>query len=472
MNGIEPYLFQLAPCVSLVPLYQQALANNLQRAISLPNLYKEPEKRAAFEKDRINGINQINAELSDPLTALRQKMALLVEKFFEQKKERTIILGCMHYPSHAAQDFIQTQTETTYLLPKNICRKEDHSHQSAVTVDLRYSPDEKIEILLEYATLFNSSQPLDKMPPNGPDFARRDFKNISHLEDFLFVKNIKKIYAERLPSLEKGPCAEGSSNIALIQTIHKLLGKGGIFAFDYIPYFQIQDSEGADILLNEPPPKREISQKEIDDFLKNSPHRDFFAKMKKTEGTHPSLACQHQICPATPCPAYISNVARSAIIAKEESEVLNHSMTLAREIIKSNPPTALTKEELAIKFGSQILPLADFDPAKLPLNKFYITAIVIKCLSTRTFDEMGSIYYQFECYRALNVNPSLASHIHPATKEGFDWAVTLLVEKVVFPQLHLLGFEKVSFDLNRQNPENKRLFERVIYSKKALFNIF
>ena len=82
-------------------------------------------------------------------------------------------------------------------------------------------------------------------------------------------------------------------------------------------------------------------------------------------------------------------------------------------------------------------------------------------------DEMLSLQYQMECYRILNVDPSKAEHIHPETKACFDTAMTLLAEKVVFPQLKKLNFEKAApFDPNGKNLENNRPFERVIKVKK------
>ncbi len=469
MSYIDSAALRVAPCTALVPMYRTNLEKEYNKANSLVNPHREgSESYAVFERDRARAKSQYQQEINHTLVALRKRLAVEMEKLFERKGTRDIVLGCMHHNSGCA--FHQNLTDISDLLPQEILPGEDHRHQSAVTFDVRYSPQECVELPIGKKILFTAFPKFEEISSDGPDFARRDFEITDHLEDLCYVVRIAKIYAERLPFLEKGPINQGRSNIPFFQTIHRMLRPGGIFAFDYIPNLNMVQSTGAPVyFISVPTFQYEVSQREIDDFIQNSPHSAYFSRLKDGRTVMPPIACEaHRECPDKPCLALISQIAKTALMTQTEKKVIAALMDLFRMEAKAQPKAALKKEELCFTIGSQMFTLAEIQERKdLPINKFEKCAIVIKCLSTRTFDEMKSMYYQLECYRALNVDPSKESNIHPETKRELDAAVTLMADKVVFPQLKLLGFEKVAFDPNRQNPENKRPFERVIHVKKT-----
>lgn len=464
MSYIDSATLRTAPCVSLAPMYKKNLEQQYNKANALVNPHPAgSERHAVFERDRARAKNQMQKEIDNTLVALRFRFAVEMEKLFKEKGARRIILGCMH--SDPSIPFHQTTTDVSDLLPKEILPGEDHRHPSAVTFDTRCAPQECNELPMRGGSLL-TTVPIEKIPTGGPDFARRDCENISHLEDLLYVEKIEKIYAERLPFLEKGPLDHNGSNIPFFLTIHRLLGRGGIFAFDYSPNYNMVDSKGEAVrFFSVPTFFNEVSQSEIDDLIKNSPHSAFFSLLKEGRAKMPAIACEaHRECPVKPCSSLITQIARTSLAAQTEKKVIAAMMDLFRLGAKMQPKAVLKKEELCFEIDGKTFSLA---AQSLPIDKFKKCAILIKFLSKRTFAEMSSVYYQLECYRALNVDPSKEAYIEPETKRAFDSVVTLMADKVVFPQLRLLGFDKVAFDPNRQNPENKRPFERVIYVKKA-----
>ena len=175
-------------------------------------------------------------ELKDPLDSLRKKLARIVEEKFRKNGEATLVIGCMHYPPDAKEPFVQTQTMPGNINPKNIARHESHLHPKAVTIDLRCSPEEQVEYPITADDIFFITPTLPQLHSHGPDFARRNFMTVSHIEDFKHVKGIKKIYFERIPDFEKGPA---SNNFDAFKAIYNLLDKGGILAFDFNPNYNI-----------------------------------------------------------------------------------------------------------------------------------------------------------------------------------------------------------------------------------------
>lgn len=457
MTFLDPSLLRIAPCENVALLYKSFLTEHY--------LDDNPH----VENDKSSNLSQVLAELADPVDAVRKRMAEEVETLFNKNGERTLVLGCMHH--NASRDFKQSDTSINSLLPQIFLQNgEDHSHRSAVTVDLRYSPDECVGLQLEDGrSLYAGVYKFDDIPSDGPDFARRHCENVSHLDDFIYVKRINKIYAERLPFLDKGPLEDEGSNIPFFHAIHRLLGNEGIFAFDFMPIIDMADSKGDSVwVLKIPPYNKKVSQQEIEDYVQNSQFSSYFSKLKSGVQAMPPIDCHaHPNCPATPCPSLISQLAASAIAYQAKKEAANHYVTDFRAKMSQREKVVLTKEEFAIKIGTQIFTLDEIkERSDLPIDKFERCVILVKFRADRTFDEMCSVLYQMECYQVLNLDPSKLVDISPTVKEEFDKACTLLVEKVVFPQLKKLNFERVAFDPNGQNPENKRPYERVIYVKK------
>ncbi len=122
-----------------------------------------------------------------------------MEEKFQKNGEATLVIGCMHYPQDAKEMFVQTQTLLSDLNPKKIDRQENHSHPKAVTIDMRCSPDEVMEYQLTSGETIFLPTSFPQTHPHGPDFARRNFSIISHIEDFKHVKGIKKIYHRKSP---------------------------------------------------------------------------------------------------------------------------------------------------------------------------------------------------------------------------------------------------------------------------------
>ena len=121
-----PFL-QMSPCVDFAPMYEQLLI-----AVAKTGSWNNAQ------------ISYILSEIDDPLGALRRRVAVEVEKLFQQKGERTLILGCMHH--NGSREFKQTQTNFTSHLPRVLQSGEYHRHLSAVTIDQRCAPDECIEM--------------------------------------------------------------------------------------------------------------------------------------------------------------------------------------------------------------------------------------------------------------------------------------------------------------------------------------
>lgn len=465
MHSTIPELLRYIPCESLAPSYQESLAGNEGLLRKKQNPYpKESKHHFGFEQEKASMLAGIEKELKDPLKALRLKVAASVEELFQKNGQRSLVLGCMHYPNTANVDFNQTQTDADLLLPQQICRgREDHSHKNSVTIDLRVSPDERYELPLITERLLLFIDPMKEIAPHGPDFARRNFNAPAHTDDFMYVTNVDKIYLERIPAFERGPCSEGISNIPLIGKLHKLLKTGGVLAFDYMPTFCLFDSKGRAYYPPIPEFKpKPVSQNEIEEFVKQEHFRNLFAKLNNSLSPcadHPGG------CPKTPCALLVSKVARGALEKKQKDEELVKFQNSRREGIRQKPKAVLKMSEVLLKVGKLLSPLELFEDMKaVPINEYPLSRIWIKASGDES--EMESLHYQLSCYQSLNVDPTLADQIHPETKAVFERAVLALVNQVVFPQLKLLGFEKISFDPNGQNPENKRPFERVVYAGK------
>ena len=272
-------------------------------------------------------------------------MGTEVEKLFQEKGKRTLIFGCMHH--NGSRVFKQTQTNLADLLPQVLHSGEDHRHLSAVTVDLRYAPDECIQLPRRGGqSLLAAVLKFDDIPSDGPDFARRDCENLSHLEDFQYVNDIKKIYAERIPFVEKGPL---EYNIPFFKTIHRLLGKEGIFAFDFVPTFKMVDSKGdAVTVLTITRSDKKIGQSKIDEYINNSPLSLYFEHLKG--GFIKSrIACKaHEACPVKPCLSLISQIAEEALTAIADNEEEALQVANFREEMSKKPLAVLTDEELSI----------------------------------------------------------------------------------------------------------------------------
>lgn len=397
-------------------------------------------------------------KLKDPLDALRKKLARIVEEKFQKNGEATLVIGCMHYPQDANESFVQTQTLPADLNPKKLCRNENHSHLKAVTIDMRCSPDEVMEYqLMTKATIFLPT-PFPQVHPHGPDFARRNFSIISHIEDFKHVKGIKKIYIERVPDFEKGPTAQ---NLAAIKAMHKLLDQGGIFAFDFAPFFDIfsNDRTNFTYLSNRSlPVARTIKNEEFAQLCRVI-HRP---GLKEYTG----LSCSHSKCPTEPCDELTRVVANNILQARVQQERLTVLSNACREEIKGKPKAALANQELLVKADNRIFTLEQFVRTQDNLSHSQLCGIAIFSIFQRSQAEMESLLYQLECYRSLPVDGSLVNEIDPNIKRGLDEGLHNLVQKIVFPQLQRLGFEKLSFSLNGANLENGRQFNRVIYVQK------
>lgn len=440
-------LIRTTTCPALVPHYQEHLQQKeaLWRKKANPHPL-ESQDYATFEVEKAAKLAKTQAKLKDPLKALQQRVAKMVEKQFLKNGERSLVLGCMHCQNNAL--FLQTQTPAFTLFPTNLSLQEDHRHEKAVAIDLRSSPDECAELDLG-ETKAVSLPPCAQISAQGPDFARRDVKGSPCLEDFKFLKGVDKIYAERLPFLEKG--ASDISAVPFFKRMRALLAQGGILAFDYFPAFQILDHQMhcLDVTYGiQSPAKTSVKGDEIEAFLHRVGNQRFFEGLK--EGEAVELAAQ-------------------AVAAKGAAEEMRKALKAKRDAINSKPKAVLSASEIYISIGGTVFPLAyfaRFSPEQLSPEKLLINSIKVKTHPNRSQEERESLTHQISCLQALHVDPSLLSHVHAATKEEFERAVTMLVEKVVFPQLKTLGFDRVSFDLKGQNPENKRPFSRVIYTKK------
>jgi hypothetical protein len=398
-------------------------------------------------------------DVKDPLDSLRKIFARMVEEKFKKNGEATLVIGCMHYPQDAEESFVQTQTLLSDLNPRKIDKQENHSHPKAVTIDMRCSPDEVMEYQLSSAETMFLPSSFPPVHPHGPDFARRNFSIISHIEDFKHVKGIKKIYLERIPDFEKGPT---SQNLKSLEAMHKLLDKGGILAFDYSPFYNIFSSDRKEVTYNQPlPDARPIKNEEIDQLAKviSMPGIQHYVK-------NSGLKCSHKDCSSDPCEELVKIVAKDILQAKVHQERLSAANNKGREIVKSKPQAKLENQELLIKAGGGIFTLADFmrsNPLALSLQP---TGIAISCGPKRTVPEMESLRYQVECFRSLPLNPDLENDINPDIKKRLDICLVNLVNKVVSPLLDYLGFEKTSIDLKISNQENGRKCNRVIYAQK------
>lgn len=400
-----------------------------------------------------------------PLDDLRKKLAQIVEEKFKKLGEATLVIGCMHYPRGAEEPFVQTQILLSDFYPKTFCNHEDHSHSKAVTIDMRSSPVESSEYFLESGVRFAITSPSPALHPHGPDVARRDFTRISHIQDFKYVKGIKKIYLERVPFFEKGPSVE---NLDLFREIHNLLDKGGIFAFDYVPFYNLFkcNRESISYFSNRALPEARVATPEEFEQIKKSIADPAINKL----ADHLQFTCSHKKnCPTNPCEELVGAVAKSILKKQIKEEQLAAIKKKVSAEAKLKPKAALTKEEVLIKVDSAIRSLDWFiraDQKDLFLGSFGPNGIAVFCSPNRSPAEMESLLYQVGCYRTLNVVPELEKEIDPATKKLLDLSLSNLVQKVVFPQLKLLGFEPVSFSPNGVNQENNRQFSRVIYTRK------
>ena len=400
--------------------------------------------------------SQANAE--NPLDALRKKLATIVEEKFEKNGEATLVIGCMHYPQEAQEPFIQTQTLLSDLHPKKIDAQENHSHPKAVTIDMRCSPDEVMEYQLTTGETIFFPTSLPDVHPHGPDFARRNFSIISHIEDFKYVKGIKKIYIERVPDFEKGPTPQ---NLASLKALHQLLDKGGTLAFDYAPFFDIFSSERKTVTYNRPLPDARATKKEELEQIVKVIHRPGLKQLMQNSG----LTCSHKKCLTDPCNELVSLVAENILLAKVQQERLAAVSNKCRDELKGKPPAALKNQELLIKTGSKVLTLEQFIRSDEPDLSYLPSGIAISCSPERTAAEMESLRYQLECYRSLPLDPDFVKQIDPDLKTRMDMGLLNLAQKVVFPQLERLGFAKESFKMG-VNQENGRQFSRVIYVQK------
>ena len=294
------------------------------------------------------------------------RLADEMEKLFAKKGERTIVFGCMHH--NGRRDFVQTSTDITDLLPQKLAPGEDHRHVSAVTVDLRYQPDECIELSIGESSLNISKLKYLKIPPDGPDFARRDCGDISHLHDFLEVKDVTKIYAERLPFLEKGPL---DKNLFFFEKAHKILRKGGLLAFDYIPMLHMMNSTGTRInWFADSVTEVEVRQKEKDDLLAHPLYQPYFA-LKESQKQNPPVPCKaHESCPVKPCPSLIDQIAHMAINEKKCREI--NAEKLSRNSSNNHPKREgrLSEGGLFFQIGAQKCTPAEFEEQKDPSFEF------------------------------------------------------------------------------------------------------
>lgn len=422
----------MAPCSYHAEAYKRQLERFRQ---DLPNMPYSPAYREKLEP-------VIGARLSDPLDALRQQVGEKAESIFKKIGQRKIVVGCMHYPNDATEEYRQTQTMATNLLPKTLPRNgEDHSHADALTIDLRALPGEVVELRFspEFAL---KAKTYTKLNAYSPDFAGRDLVKQSDFEDFKHVNEVEKIYLERVPMFEMGPTTEGTyENIHLFKAWREMLAFGGVLAFDFTPPLSVSDPE------RPPPPtltEKIVTQEEINAFIKDSPFSEYLQNN----------------------PAEAEDMAIKAIRFGDQQEQLKKQIDQKREKVKSKPPADVTLQELFIQFNQERRPLEKIDEHFLWASDFASPNLLV-IGEERTAEEMHSIRFQAECYRALNVDPSLEVFISKKTKQVLDTAYTILVEKVVFPRLELMGFKRVQFEPNGTNPENRRRFDRVVHVKKV-----
>lgn len=398
-------------------------------------------------------------DLKNPLDALRRKLAHIVEERFEKNGEATLVIGCMHYPQDATEMFVQTQTMLSDLNPKKIDRQENHSHPKAVTIDMRCSPDEVMEYQLTSGETIFFPTSFPQAHPHGPDFARRNFSIISHIEDFKYVKGIKKIYLERIPDFEKGLTPQ---NLASLKAIHQLLDKGGVLSFDYSPFYDIFSNDKSTVTYKGTvPDARPIKNEEIE-LLAKVIQRPGIKQIVQNSG----LTCSHKECLTDPCDEMAKVVAKNILQAKVQQERLAAVNSKRREELKGNPRATLTNQEILIRTGNGVFTLEQFLYSNQNDLSLRPSGIAIFCSPERTSTQKESLRYQLECYRSLPVNPDLVSEIDPDIKKRFDMGLINLVNKVVFPQLEQLGFAKTSFNPNGVNPENGRQINRVVYVQK------
>lgn len=447
MNIIAKDL-RITSCYKLVPEYRKTIGRFRE---CLPNMpYTNDHKKLLLEK--------IDAILADPLDALRRQVGEEAERIFDKLGQRKIVMGCMHYPKNSTVDFHETQTPLSDFGPQKIINpEEDHTHADALAIDIRATPDAAGELRFT-ALMALKATTIRNLSAYSPDFAGRDLA--TDLEDFHYVNMVEKIYIERVPFFMYGPQKEAvvaASNLHTFKALHQMMSHGGRLSFDFSPLFCVYDHQekNASFTCFPREQKREVTQGDIEEYLEKSPFSDYFRNLPEDYAV-PFLAS------FDPARTIKQNMVVNAINYIRYEEEMKQRGDKTREEVKSQPHADLTMQEVFIQINYDKFSLKDevkhkgFDPAIL----------MIKCNEKRTQQQVDSINFQFECYRVLNLDPSLEAHISIETKKVLDLSYTVFVGKVVFPRLEALGFQRVKFSPNGVNPENGRPFDRVVHAKK------
>ena len=161
-----------------------------------------------------------------------------------------------------------------------------------------------------------------------------------------------------MPLVELGPLE--TSTFPFSGPLHRLLGKEGVFAFDFSPSVTICNTRADGRALFTITCTDKDGQSEINHLIKDSPYSSFFAGLQKGE-LQTSITCKaHKECPEKPCTSLISQIAKESIgIVARQKEVGLHISKFMDEMSKK-PKAILTEEELAVrKIGNQNFTLSE-----------------------------------------------------------------------------------------------------------------
>lgn len=219
-------LIQQIPCSKLVRGYTLYLRQKQKELSDFHPNFASTEASQTFSHWYDNQTAKITQKIKDPLETLRAKVTKRCEQLFQEKGQRSVLLGCGHVQTGVIQ---QTHTSLDCSFPQFITKKEDHRHDRHVCVDWRADVNEKMEFNIGAIAMADPTS-FPHISPNGPDFSRRQFENPTLMKDFSQLKNVQHFHAERVPFLEKGICED---NAFLLQQILNALAPGGIFSFDF-----------------------------------------------------------------------------------------------------------------------------------------------------------------------------------------------------------------------------------------------
>ena len=128
-------LVQSHPCSTLLMRYNLYLFQKLLELKALSPKIHSPKARESFRTWQAAKEAKLQQKIVNPIAALQTKVARRCEQLFQEKGERSLLLGCGHLQE--GKTLRQTQSDFFHAFPPSTDPKESHSHRKSVCIDWR-----------------------------------------------------------------------------------------------------------------------------------------------------------------------------------------------------------------------------------------------------------------------------------------------------------------------------------------------